>query len=260
MTSVDELEGRVEALRPYLPEGSRAPEICPDYARIQVPLTWGGIWQSPGLDLKLRCLAAISAQCVNRWDYGIQQQVRAGLVMGMSPQKIKGIFIQLLFYVGIPATVFGLLQAQRVINQRPQWKSADVPAPENWLPTLEEKLAQGSALRRRLWGEEADREVQNSAAQRLVPEASDIVDGYNFGEVWRRSDLEPKERMVCVLAALVARGHWGHLRQYVGYALDMGFDRQEVCQVIAQAGWHRGWPHVEDGLEQAQAVFQQRDG
>jgi hypothetical protein len=25
--------------------------------------------------------------------------------------------------------------------------------------------------------------------------------------------------------------------------------------VISQAGWYRGWPHVEDGLEQAKAVF-----
>ena len=31
---------------------------------------WGGIWQSPGLDLKLRSFATISAQCVNGWDFG----------------------------------------------------------------------------------------------------------------------------------------------------------------------------------------------
>jgi hypothetical protein len=25
--------------------------------------------------------------------------------------------------------------------------------------------------------------------------------------------------------------------------------------VLSQAGWYRGWPHVEDGLEQAKAAF-----
>jgi hypothetical protein len=41
----------------------------------------------------------------------------------------------------------------------------------------------------------------------VLPEAADLVDGFNFGEVWARSDLSPKERMVCILAALMCRGH-----------------------------------------------------
>jgi 4-carboxymuconolactone decarboxylase len=89
----------------------------------------------------------------------------------------------------------------------------------------------------------------------MVPEAADLVDGYNFGEVWARSDLDPKERMVCILAALMARGHWKQLRQYIKYALNMGFNQREICEVLSQAGWYRGWPHVEDGLEQAKAAF-----
>ena len=66
--------------------------------------------------------------------------------------------------------------------------------------------------------------------------------------------------MVCVLAALMARGHWRHLRRHIRYALNMGFNRREICEVFAQAGWYRGWPHVEDALEQAQAVFAEVDG
>jgi alkylhydroperoxidase/carboxymuconolactone decarboxylase family protein YurZ len=177
--------------------------------------------------------------------------------MGITPQQIKGIFIQLLFYAGIPATVHGLLQAQQVINERDEWKAADLPNEADWLDTLEEKLQRGSEIRRQLWGEEANREVEGSLAQRMAPEASDIVDGYNYGEVWARDDLSPKERMVCVLAALMSRGHWKQLRRYIRYALAMGFNQKEICEVFSQAGWYRGWPHVEDALEQAQAVFQE---
>ena len=60
--------------------------------------------------------------------------------MGMTPQQIKGIFIQLLFYAGIPATVHGLLQAQTVINEKDEWKAADVPLEADWLETVEAKL------------------------------------------------------------------------------------------------------------------------
>lgn len=255
MTTPDELSRRVHELEAYLPARSVVPSISPDYSRIQTPLMWGGVWQGPGLDLKLRSFATIAAECVNGWDFGLQDQIRVGLTMGMSPRQIKGIFIQLLFYAGIPATVHGLLQAQTVINERDEWKAADIPVEADWLETLEAKLKRGSEIRRNLWGEPANLEIKSSLAQRLVPEASDIVDGYNYGEVWARDDLAPKERMVCVLAALMARGHWQQLRRHVRYALNMGFNRREICEVFSQAGWYRGWPHVEDALEQAQQVF-----
>ena len=258
MTTADELAQNAQDLAKYLPSQSNVPAISPDYSQIQVPLMWGGIWQVPGLDLKLRSFATISAQCVNGWDFGLQHQIKVGLTMGMTPQQIKGIFIQLLFYAGIPTTVHGLLQAQRVINEREEWKAADVPLENDWLNTVEEKLQRGSEIRRQHWGEPANQEVEGSLAQRMVPEASDIVDGYNFGEVWARADLSPKERMVCILAALMSRSHWKQLRQYIGYALDMGLNRREICEVFSQAGWYRGWPHVEDALEQAKAVFAEK--
>lgn len=258
MTTADELAQKAQDLAKYLPSQSNVPTISPDYSQIQVPLMWGGIWQVPGLDLKLRSFATISAQCVNGWDFGLQHQIKVGLTMGMTPQQIKGIFIQLLFYAGIPTTVHGLLQAQRVINEREEWKAADIPLENDWLDTVEEKLQRGSEIRRQHWGEPANQEVEGSLAQRMVPEASDIVDGYNFGEVWARADLSPKERMVCILAALMSRGHWKQLRQYIGYALDMGVNQKEICEVFSQAGWYRGWPHVEDALEQAKAVFAEK--
>lgn len=255
MTTPDELSRRANNLSDFLPVNSDIPSISPDYSRVQTPLMWGGIWQQDGLDLRLRSFATISAQCVNGWDFGLQRQIRVGLTMGITPPQIKGIFIQLLFYAGIPATVHGLLQAQTVINERDEWKSADVPMEADWLETLEAKLQRGSEIRARLWGSQANQEVEGSLAQRMVPEASDIVDGYNYGEVWARDDLAPKERMVCVLAALMARGHWPQLRRYIRYALNMGFEQREICEVFSQAGWYRGWPHVEDALEQAEAVF-----
>ncbi len=255
MTTPDELARKARDMEQYFAPLSDLASVSPDYARIQLPLTWGGIWQTPGLDLKLRSFVTISAQCVVGVDNGLRRQIRAGLNAGITPQQIKGIFIQLLFYAGIPATVNGLLQAQEIITEREEWQAADIPLAADWLDTLEEKLQRASEIRSRLWGERANQEVESSFAQRLTPEASDIVDGYNFGEVWARDDLSPKERMVCVLAVLTARSHWKELRRYIRYALNMEFTHQEICQVLVQAGWYSGWPHVEDALEEAQAVF-----
>jgi 4-carboxymuconolactone decarboxylase len=221
-------------------------------------MMWGGIWQVPGLDVRLRSFATITAQCVNGFDFGLQHQIQVGLTAGITPQQIKGIFIQLLFYVGVPATVFGMRQAQKVIDEKPEWKALDVPLEPDWLDSVEEMLERGSEIRRRHWGDRANREIEGSLAQQMVPEASDLVDAFNFGEAWARVDLGAKERMVCILAALMCRGHMKQLKRHIGYALDTGLNKKEICEVFSQAGWYRGWPCVEDALEQAKDVFDER--
>ena len=255
MTIPEESTSKARDLAGLLPEDGEIAGISPDYTRIQGAIAVDGVWQGPGLDARLRSFATIAAQSVGGFDPCLQDHIRVGMELGITPLQVKGVFIQLLFYAGIPATVHGLLQAQQVINERDEWKSGDVPLEADWLDTIEEKLQRGSELRGRLWGEDADREVERSFARRLTPEASAIVDGYNFGEAWARTDLDPKERMVCVLAALMCRGHWKELRRYVRYALTMGFSYQEICEVFAQAGWYRGWAYVEDALQEARAVF-----
>ncbi len=262
MTTAKELTQRAADLRKiidaYLPRPSPILKICPDHAQIGTEVMWGGLWMEPGLDLKLRSIATITAQCVNGWDFGLHHQIRVGLTLGISPQKIKSMFVELKFYVGVPATVFALQRAQEIINEREEWKAQDVPIEAPWLSTVEEKMQRGRALRRRQWGEQADEDLANSITHEMVPEAAEVVDAYLYGEIWARSPLEPKERMVCVLSALMCRGHRRQLKRHVGYALNLGLSKREICEVFAQAGWYRGWPHVEDALVLAKEVFTER--
>ncbi len=246
----------------YLPEGrltGALPDISTDYVKLQEEVMWGGVWQVPGLEVTLRSMATIAAQCCNGWEFGLQHQIRVGLSLGMSPQKIKGIFLQLIFYAGIPATVSSLAQAQRVINERPVWQLEDrEPLEADWLASVEEKLERGRRIRGENWGEQAGADPENALSHELASETAALVEAYNFGEVWARGDLTPKERTVCILVALMCRGHMKQLRAHIGYALELGMSRREICEVFSQAGWYRGWPYVEDALEQADAVFQER--
>ena len=261
MTTVTELQQKSAKLRAffdqYLPYDRPKPVLA-DFIRVQHEVMWGGVWLVDGLDSKLRSFATITAQCVNGYDFGVEHQVRTGLTIGITAQQIKGIFIELLFYAGVPATVFGLRIAQEVINEREEWKSDDVPLDVSWINELEDMLKQGKTLRIQHWGAQANHEIENSLARQMVPEAAKMVDGYYFGQVWARADLNPRERMVCILAALMCRGHLKQLKRHVSYALDAGLNQKEISEVFAQAGWYRGWPCVEDALEQANEVFKER--
>jgi 4-carboxymuconolactone decarboxylase len=261
MTTVTELQEKSAKLRQFFDQHlpyARPTPVLADFVRVQHELMWGGVWLADGLDLKLRSFATITAQCVNGYDFGVEHQVRTGLTVGITAQQIKGIFIQLLFYAGVPATIFGLRIAQEVINEREEWKASDVPLDTAWLDSIADMLAQGKTVRATHWGESADADVENSLARQFVPESAELVDGYHFGEVWRRADLNAQERMVCILAALMCRGHMKQLKRHIGYALDAGLNEKQICEVFAQAGWYRGWPCVEDALEQAREVFNSR--
>ena len=246
----------------YVPQGrltGALPDISKDYVKLQEEVMWGGVWQVPGLDVTLRSLATITAQCCNGWEFGLQHQIRVGLSLGMSPQKVKGIFLQLIFYAGIPATVSSLAQAQRVINEQLTWQREDSePLQAEWLASVEEKLARGRQIRSENWGQQAVSDLENTLSHELAPETAALVDAYNYGEVWARGDLTPKERTVCILVTLMCRGHMKQLREHIGYALNLGMSRREICEVFSQAGWYRGWPYVEEALEQADAVFTER--
>ena len=261
MTTVKELQEKSAKLRQFFDQHlpyARPTPVLADFVRVQHELMWGGVWLADGLDLKLRSFATITAQCVNGYDFGVEHQVRTGLTVGITAQQIKGIFIELMFYAGVPATVFGLRIAQEVINEREEWQASDVPLDAAWLDSIDEMLAQGKTLRVQNWGERADAAIENSLARQFVPESAELVDAYHFGEVWRRADLSIQERMVCILAALMCRGHLKQLKRHVGYALDAGLTPRQICEVFAQAGWYRGWPCVEDALEQAKDVFEAR--
>ena len=231
----------------YLPYPRPTP-ILADFVKVQHELMWGGIWLMEGLDLRLRCVATITAQCINGYDFGVEHQVRTGLTVGLTAKEIKGIFIQLLFLVGKPAALFGLRIAQDVINERDEWSQTDVVLDTDRSDPINEKA-----------GRDIEDQSYNIVTHKLMPHIASLVDSCYFGEVWARDDLKAKERMVCSLAALMCRGHLNHLKNQVGLALDMGMNKREICEVFSQAGWYRGWPYVEDALTQAQELFQQRN-
>jgi 4-carboxymuconolactone decarboxylase len=167
-------------------------------------------------------------------------------------------FVELKFYAGVPASVFALLKAQEVINEREEWQAQDKPLDVPWLDALEDKMKRGRELRHEAWGPAADRDLAGSINHEMVPEAALIVDSYLYGEIWHRSPLDTKERMVMVLSVLMCQQHMRQLRNHIGYALDAGLNKREICEVFAQAGWYRGWPHVEDALYIAKEVFAER--
>ena len=131
MTTSKELAKKAADLRAvidrYLPGRSRSAGVCPDADHIAAELMWGGIWNEPGLDHRLRSIATITAQAVNGFDFGLHHQCRVGLTLGIPPQTLKAMILELRFWIGVPNTVFAFRMLQEIIDERKEWKAMDVP-------------------------------------------------------------------------------------------------------------------------------------
>jgi len=249
MTTAKELAGRAADLQrvidQYLPGRSRSAGVCPDADHIAAELMWGGIWNEPGLDHKLRSIATITAQAVNGFDFGLHHQCRVGLTLGIPPQTLKAMILELRFWIGVPNTVFAFRMLQEVIDERKEWQAIDVAVDAPWLATVEEMGKRGRELVRKAWGEKADQEMANTVTHEFVPGAAAIVDGYHYGEVWARSPLSDKERMVSILSALMSRGHLNQLRRQIGYAIECrAIQARDLRDIFPKPAKYRRWSYV----------------
>jgi 4-carboxymuconolactone decarboxylase len=76
-----------------------------------------------------------------------------------------------------------------------------------------------------------------------------------FGEVWNRPGLEPRDRSIITLAALIARNQTIEMPFYLNLALDKGVQPREISEVITHLAFYSGWAHATSAVSVAKQVF-----
>ena len=62
-----------------------------------------------------------------------------------------------------------------------------------------------------------------------------------FGELWKRPDLNPRDRSIVTLAALITRNQTTELPHYLDAALDNGVKPAEISEIITHLAFYAGW-------------------
>ena len=73
---------------------------------------WGGLWNRPGLELKYRSLAVVSALTALGRTHELQIHLRGALNVGWTTEELREILLQIGGYAGCPAS----LDALRVLS------------------------------------------------------------------------------------------------------------------------------------------------
>lgn len=116
-----------------------------------------------------------------------------------------------------------------------------------------ENVDKGVAIMKKMMGEE---HVGNLAKGRgRFPEWQEWTQGFLFGQVWSRPELDLRTRSLCNVAALTAMTKPDQLATHVKGAINNGAKPQEIIEVVMQMGFYSGWPNCGIALKVVDRVL-----
>lgn len=103
-------------------------------------------------------------------------------------------------------------------------------------------------------------EQEPSGAERMfgdvAPALVHFTDDVLFGEVWKRTELTPKERSLVTVAALATNGNTEQLVFHLDLAKKNGNTEAELVEAITHLAFYAGWPRAMAAMAVAKQVFQ----
>jgi 4-carboxymuconolactone decarboxylase len=94
--------------------------------------------------------------------------------------------------------------------------------------------------------------------QRIAPGLAALTDDVLFGDVWRRSELSPRDRSLVTISVLIATGKPAQLAGHLGRALTNGVQPREASGLLAHLAIYCGWPSAVSALEIYEQVYSAR--
>jgi 4-carboxymuconolactone decarboxylase len=92
----------------------------------------------------------------------------------------------------------------------------------------------------------------------IAPKFAELTNDVLFADLWRGTDLSPRDRSLVTVAALAAGGDGDQLNFHVGLALDNGLIQAQIAEALTHLAFYAGWPKASAAITVAGKVFAQR--
>jgi 4-carboxymuconolactone decarboxylase len=115
---------------------------------------------------------------------------------------------------------------------------------------------EGARIRREVLGAEyVDAGRKRAEGDPLGEAFIEFTEEFCWGNVWVRPGLPRKTRSMLNIAMLTAMARWHELEVHVRGAIANGVTKDEVKEILLQAGVYAGVPVAAEGFRIARAVF-----
>ncbi|MWD27440.1 4-carboxymuconolactone decarboxylase [Aquicoccus sp. SCR17] len=206
---------------------------------------FGSVWTDEALSLRDRGLVTFAALMTRHETEELGRFVALALDAGVTPAEISETITHLAFYTGWGNATAAAEAAAPVFEARGV-SAEDLPAVEADLLPLDEEAE--AARQENVQGNYGD------VSQGVVDNTEQVL----FRDLWLRPALEPRDRSLVTVAALIAAGQPEQMTFHLNRAMDNGLSQEEAGAMLSHLAYYAGWPRVFSAMPVARDVFENR--
>jgi 4-carboxymuconolactone decarboxylase len=215
------------------PSGELQQRLAPGLATLTDDVLYGDVWTRPELSARDRSLVTVSVLIATGKTAQLAGHLGRALTNGLKPSEASGLLAHLAIYCGWPSAVSALEIYEQVYSAR-KVDTSSLGAVGPRLPALASEAARASATGAEL----------GTVAPKFVQLTNEVV----FDDLWRRSDLSPRDRSLVTIAALAALGDDDQLDVYLRRGLESGLTGGQVAEALTHLVFYAGWPKATKAL------------
>ncbi|MHC9419863.1 (R)-mandelonitrile lyase [Sphingomonas citri] len=219
--------------------------IAPALAGYTDRVLFGDVWVRPELPPRDRSIVTLSVLIATGKTAQMTSHLGRGLDNGIEPSEVAGMVTQLAFYTGWPNAVSAVNEVEKVFAERHVDPASLAMVPTATAPLPGSDPARAATVHRTL----------GPIAPKLAQLTNDVV----FADLWRRTDLSPRDRSLVTIAALAAGGDGGQLAFHVQRGLENGLTQPQIVEALTHLAFYAGWPKANAAIDVAGKVFAQKE-
>lgn len=260
MTTLQERFEKGQSMRALMAGGDKShftipgiDQLAPDLKRIIDEALFGSIWTRPVLDVKQRGICTISALMALGQLPLLRRHIERCLNLGLAPEQVVEVFIQLTFYVGVPAVEAAMRITKEVFEERGiQFTPTEVYDANRSIEELNEIGAE-------TYVEHMGARLGVFADHPAAVDLQSLISEYHWGAIYTRPHLDAKSRALCALSAMTVQGRYDRqIRRRIEGALQVGVTPAEIMEVFVQVMLYGGYVATSTVMQVAGSVFTER--
>lgn len=223
-----------------------AETVAPQVQRNLDNVIGNDLWKRKALSSRDRSIVTLSGLIARGQLDAMPEIVGKALDSDVSPEEIAEIVNHLAFYTGFANAKAAIAAIGPVYAER-KIKAKQLPSSElELLPINWEQEKQRANMVEDNYGDVSPGTVQFT---------TDAL----FRDLWLRPGLEPRDRSLATVAALVATGQVEQVNFHLNKAMDNGLSQEEAGEVLTTLAFYSGWPKAFSALSVFKEIFEKRN-
>jgi 4-carboxymuconolactone decarboxylase len=205
--------------------------VSPALARFGREAITDDLWKRDALSIRDRSIVTLAILIARNQPAELQHYAGVALDSGVTPAEVSEIITHLAFYSGWPNAMSAIAVTKNVFQARGIGADQLAEASPALLPLNQAAEQQRSATVEKNVG---------PISPGLVRFTADPL----FLNLWQRPALQPRDRSLVTVSALIASGQSAQISYHLNRAMDNGLTAEEAGEIITQAAFYAGWPNA----------------